>query len=82
MTRTPADPATRPGGLWVVVERPTRINVATRRTGASLAEQPWQKSDVTVLRGFSSEEAPVNAIIYLVGLVVIVMAILSFIGLR
>jgi len=30
----------------------------------------------------SEEEAPMDAIIYLVGLVVVVMAILSFFGLR
>ena len=34
------------GGLLVVVERPERADVAVRRTGRSLPEKPWQKSDV------------------------------------
>jgi len=44
--------------------------------------QPWQKRDVDGSLPFAAEESPVNAIIYIVGLVVIVMAILSFVGLR
>jgi hypothetical protein len=44
--------------------------------------EPWQKRDVAEPLLSAAEEKPMNAIIYLVGLVVIVMAILSFVGMR
>jgi hypothetical protein len=62
-----------------------------------LPRQPWQKRDVVRLRRVRAQGPrprketrpqgdrqgdPVNGIIYLVGLIVIVMAILSFIGIR
>jgi hypothetical protein len=63
-----------------------------------LPRQPWQKRDVVRLRRVRAQGprprqetrprkatpqgGPVNGIIYLVGLIVIVMAILSFIGIR
>jgi hypothetical protein len=46
------------------------------------AAEPWQKHGVDGPLLSAAEEKPVNAIIYLVGLVVIVMAILSFVGMR
>ena len=59
-------------------ERPMHADVATSRRGT--LPEPWQKGDVDG-RGFRREEVH-GCIIYLVGLVVIVMAILSFVGLR
>ncbi|TAJ32396.1 MAG: hypothetical protein EPO67_11685 [Reyranella sp.] len=45
--------------------------------------QPGRKRRVWVFDGRNFREGPaMNSIIYLVGLVVIVMAILSFVGLR
>jgi len=44
--------------------------------------QPWQKRDVGACGEFARKEISVNGIIYLVGLIVIVMAILSFVGIR
>jgi hypothetical protein len=44
--------------------------------------QPWQKGDVGGPLLSAAEESHMDAIIYLVGLVVVVMAILSFFGLR
>ena len=47
-----------------------------------MPQQPWQKRDVGACGEFARKESPVDGIIYLVGLIVIVMAILSFIGIR
>jgi hypothetical protein len=47
-----------------------------------LPRQPCQKGDVGGLRRVRAQGALVDGIIYLVGLIVIVMAILSFIGIR
>lgn len=51
-----------------------------------MPQQPWQKRDVRACGEFARKESPgkepMNGIIYLVGLIVIVMAILSFIGIR
>jgi len=44
--------------------------------------EPWQKGDVDGPPLSDAEGSHMDAIIYLVGLVVIVMAILSFFGLR
>jgi hypothetical protein len=44
--------------------------------------EPWQKGAVDGPPLSAAEGSHMNAIIYLVGLVVIVMAILSFFGLR
>ncbi len=71
------------GSGWAVVgsERPGRADVAMRHgRGSNL----WQKRDVPCggMPISAAEEHHMNAIIYLVGLIVIVMAILSFVGLR
>jgi hypothetical protein len=50
--------------------------------GGRVPQQPWQKRDVGACGEFARKESPVDGIIYLVGLIVIVMAILSFIGIR
>jgi hypothetical protein len=47
-----------------------------------LPQEPWQKGDVGRLRRLRARGSFMDGIIYLVGLIVIVMAILSFIGLR
>jgi hypothetical protein len=44
--------------------------------------EPWQKGRVDGPPLTAAEESHMDAIIYLVGLVVVVMAILSFFGLR
>jgi hypothetical protein len=46
-----------------------------------LPQEPWQKGDVGGLRRLRARNS-MDGIIYLVGLIVIVMAILSFVGLR
>jgi hypothetical protein len=70
------------GSGWAVVgsERPGRADVAMRHgRGRNL----WQKRDVHVRKHrLLPRRKHMDAIIYLVGLVVIVMAILSFFGLR
>ena len=56
---------------------------ARQRCGASRSRlQPWQKGGVDGPPLSAAEASHMDAIIYLVGLVVIVMAILSFFGLR
>ncbi len=67
------------GSGWAVVgsERPGRANVAGR-TGV----QPWQKRGVHEAPLSAAEGRHMDAIIYLVGLVVVIMALLSFFGLR
>jgi hypothetical protein len=47
-----------------------------------LPQEPWQKGDVGGLRRLRARGKSMDGIIYLVGLIVIVMAILSFVGLR
>jgi hypothetical protein len=47
-----------------------------------LPRQPWQNRDVGGLRRVRAQGGAVDGIVYLVGLIVIVMAILSFLGLR
>jgi hypothetical protein len=64
-------------GLWSEVNVPSRADVAGR-TGL----QPWQKRGVHGAPLSAAEGRHMDAIIYLVGLVVVVMAILSFFGLR
>jgi hypothetical protein len=66
----------------MVDERPIDADVATRRTVARLPQEPWQKGDVGGLRRLRARGRSMDGIIYLVGLIVIVMAILSFVGLR
>jgi hypothetical protein len=69
------------GGLWMVDERPIDADVATRRTVAGCHRNLGRKVTLAAC-GDSAREEVMDGIIYLVGLIVIVMAILSFVGLR
>jgi hypothetical protein len=71
----------RSGGLWMVDERPINADVATRRTVAGCHRNLGRKVTLAAC-GDSAREEVMDGIIYLVGLIVIVMAILSFVGLR
>jgi hypothetical protein len=71
----------RSGGLWMVDERPIDADVATRRTVAGCHRNLGRKVTLAAC-GDSAREEVMDGIIYLVGLIVIVMAILSFVGLR
>jgi hypothetical protein len=56
---------------------------APQRCGAArLRLEPWQKGGVDGPPLSAAEGSHMDAIIYLVGLVVVIMAILSFFGLR
>jgi hypothetical protein len=50
--------------------------------GAWTRAEPWQKPGVDEPPLSAAEGSHMNAIIYLVGLVVVVMAVLAFFGLR
>ena len=66
----------------MVVERPTCADVAARRTVAGCHGNLVRKVTLAACGEFARKEPPVDGIIYLVGVIVIVMAILSFIGVR
>jgi len=82
MTRTPADPTSKSGGLLVVVERPKRADVAGAGQQTAWQRNLGRKVTFNNPQPLPLRTPPMNSIIYLVGLVVIVMAILSFIGMR
>jgi hypothetical protein len=80
MTRNPQGwPDAGSGGRLIDNETPG----ARQRCGVPRTRlQPWQKGGVDGPPLSAAEGSHMDAIIYLVGLVVIVMAILSFFGLR
>ena len=63
-------------------ERPANADVATLRTVAGCHRNLGRNVTLAVCGEFAREERLMDGIVYLVGLVVIVMAILSFIGLH
>jgi hypothetical protein len=65
-----------------MVERPTCADVAARRTAAGCHSNLGRNMTLGPAASSRARRPSVNGIIYLVGLIVIVMAILSFVGIR
>jgi hypothetical protein len=63
-------------------ERPIDADVATRRTVAGCHRNLGRKVTLAACGDSARARSSMDGIIYLVGLIVIVMAILSFVGLR
>jgi len=63
-------------------ERPVDADVAAHPDGGRLPQEPWQKRDVDGLRRVRAQGGVADGIIYLGGPIVIVMAIVPFLGLR
>jgi hypothetical protein len=66
---------------WLQQPQRTRPRSRARKQIAGLA-QPNAAAAILTLMETASRSSPMNGIIYLVGLVVVIMAILSFFGLR
>ena len=66
----------------MVVERPIDPDVAAPRTVAGCHGNLGRNVTLAACGEFARKERLMDGIIYLVGLIVIVMAILSFVGLR
>ena len=82
-------PYNAPGGYWFPLERPEIVKPNGDADAAPGTWSLWNKIPCGALsvrgsafRPSESKELDVNSIIYLVGLVVVVLAVLSLIGLR
>jgi len=69
-------------GIGRAIGDNTTSRVRQRCDASCPQSEPWQKRGVDGPLLCDAEGHAMNAIIYLVGLVVIVMAILSFVGIR
>ena len=63
-------------------ERPENADVATLQTVAGCHRNLGRNVTLAVCGEFARKERLMDGIVYLVGLIVIVMAILSFVGLH
>ena len=66
----------RVSSIWMISKRRPGKSIQARRNYRLLPPFVCQSLELTAV------EAPMNGIIYIIGLIVVIMAILSFLGLR